>query len=159
MWLHTVLVLSASNICAKVFQTCLGEPESCSSKKMAIFQLPPVNAYPFLTSSKACDWLGYFFGASTSPRPFIIKSWLWHPLPLFMAISMIPNMWHSIFSCMRHSWTTEFGVWCLNQLVHHKEKMLWDKPTPLVLRGVEHNIYYWLQFAYMLLQIAERRRR
>ena len=95
MWLHTVLVLSASNICAKVFQTCLGKPESYSSKKMAIFQLPPVNAYPFLTSSKACDWLGYYFGASTSPRPFTIKSWLWHPLPLFMAVSMIPNMWHS----------------------------------------------------------------
>ena len=44
---------------------------------------------------------------------------LCHPLPLlFMAVSMIPNTWHSSCYCMRHSFVVhEIGVICLNQLV------------------------------------------
>ena len=47
------------------------------------------------------------------------KKKLCHPLPLFMAVSMIVNtaMWHSSCWCMRHSWLTKFGVLCLNKLV------------------------------------------
>ena len=32
-------------------------------------------------------WSGHIFGASASPR-----NWLCYPLPLFMAVSMMPNM-------------------------------------------------------------------
>ena len=37
------------------------------------------------------------------------KNWLYHPLPLLMAVSMVPNIWHSSCFCMRHSWLTTFG--------------------------------------------------
>ena len=40
-------------------------------------------------------WSGHIFGASASPRS-LPKKWLCHPLSLFMAVSMIPNMWHRV---------------------------------------------------------------
>ena len=47
------------------------------------------------------------------------KNWPCHPLPLFMAVSMILNLWHSSSYCMPHSWLTQFGafssslpLWC-----------------------------------------------
>ena len=89
-------------------------------KKWAVFFLPTVNAYQYLTFLKVCDWSGHIFGASTSPRPFT-KKWLCHPLPLFVAVSMIPNMWHSSWQCMRHSWLTNPGFSCLDQLVCNNE--------------------------------------
>ena len=52
--------------------------------------------------------------------PFLVcqpKSWVCHLLPLFMAVGMIPTLWHSSGCCMRHLWLTKFGVLCLNQLV------------------------------------------
>ena len=45
------------------------------------------------------------------------KDWLCYPLPLFTAVSTIPNMWHSSCYCMRRSWQTKFGGLSLNQLV------------------------------------------
>ena len=82
--------------------------------------LPTENAWLLLTSSKACDWSGHILGASASPinRSFLTKKTGCHPLALFMAVSMIPNMWHSSCYCMRHSWLTKFGVIYLNQLVN-----------------------------------------
>ena len=55
------------------------------------FFLPTVNAYQYLTFLKVCDWSGHNFGASASPRS-LTKKCLFHPLPLFMAVSMIPYM-------------------------------------------------------------------
>ena len=44
------------------------------------------------------------------------KNGLCYPLPLlFMAVGMIRNVRHSSSDCMRHSWLTQFGVFCLNQ--------------------------------------------
>ena len=60
-------------------------------KQMDHFLLPTVNAYLLLPSLKVCDWSGHIFGASASPTSFT-KNWLCYPLPLFMAVSMIPNM-------------------------------------------------------------------
>ena len=45
------------------------------------------------------------------------KSWLCHPIPLFMAVSMMQNTWHSSGYCTRHSWLTKLGVIRLNQVV------------------------------------------
>ena len=116
-WSYAV---SSSTFCAKF---CTNMPWSTwkrmvQKKKWVIFFLSTVNSYLLLISLKVCDWSGHIFGASTSPRSFT-KKMLCHPLPLFMAVSMIPNMWHSSCYCMRHSWLTQFGVLCLNQLVKH----------------------------------------
>ena len=81
-----------------------------------LFFLPAVDAWLLLTFSKACDCSGHIFGARASPRSWT-KNWLCPPLPLFVAVSMIPNMLHSSGYCMRYSWLTEFGVLLLNQLV------------------------------------------
>ena len=45
------------------------------------------------------------------------KHWLCHPAPLFVAVSMMSNMWPSSCCWGRHSWLTKFGVLSLNQLV------------------------------------------
>ena len=47
------------------------------------------------TSLESCDLSGHIFGASVSLKCPHKKNWLSHPLPLFMAASMMPNMWHS----------------------------------------------------------------
>ena len=51
------------------------------------------------------------FSALAPARGLQPKNWLCDPIPQFMAVSMIRNMWHS--SCyeyrMRHSWLTK--VW------------------------------------------------
>ena len=69
-----------------------------------------------MTSLKACDWSAHIFGASASPRSLTKKTDC-RPLTLFMAVSMIPNRWHSSCYCKRHSCLTKFGVLRLNQLV------------------------------------------
>ena len=40
-----------------------------------------------------------------------------------MAVSMILNMWHSSWYCIRHSWLTKFGASCLNQLVRGRVRV------------------------------------
>ena len=76
------------------------------------------NAWLLLTSLKACDCSGHIVGGSASPTSLTKKLAICHPLPLFMAVSMIPNMWPSSCDCMRHSWSaTKFEVIRLNQLV------------------------------------------
>ena len=100
--------VSSSNICANFVQTCLGAPGSgWSRKENGSFFFPTVMPYLFLTSLKVCDWSGHIFGASASPKS-LTKKRLCHPLPLIMAVSMIPNMWHSSCERMRHSWLTKF---------------------------------------------------
>ena len=41
---------------------------------------------------KACDWSGHIFGASACPRSVTEKLAIYVPRPLFLAVSMIPNM-------------------------------------------------------------------
>ena len=57
-----------------------------------------------------------FFAATASPGSWTKKTGC-HPLLLFMAVSMIPNVWHSSSYCMPHSWLTQFGAFSLNQPV------------------------------------------
>ena len=87
-----------------LYEDTLEHLEAVRSRKKnkTFFLLPTVNAWILLTSLKACDWSAHIFGASASPR-------LCHPFPLFMAVRMIPNMWHSRCYCIRHSWLTKFG--------------------------------------------------
>ena len=97
-------------------------------KKWVFFLLPTFNAWLLSTSLKAGDWWGHIFSAKQSTR----LEYVCHPLPpMFMAVSMIPNMWHSSSCyCMRHySWLTKFGVLCLNQIVIRR----W--PHPLLASG------------------------
>ena len=48
-----------------------------------------------MTSSKVCDWSGHTFSVLAPVLDPSQKKWLCHPLPPSMAVSMIPNMWHS----------------------------------------------------------------
>ena len=73
------------------------------------------NAWALLTFSKACARWGHVFATDASPRSWT-KNWL-HNLPMFMAVSMILNMWHSSSYCMQHPWRTLCGAISLNQLV------------------------------------------
>ena len=77
-----------------------------------------VNAYQYLLSTSLKVFGRDTFSALAPVLGPEQKNWLCHPLPLFMAVSMIPNMWHSSCKFMRHSWLTKFGVLCLNQLVY-----------------------------------------
>ena len=64
-------------------------------------------------------WLVGTFSALAPVLGSQQKDWLCHSVPPFMAVSMIPNVWHSsCYYCMRHSWLTKFGAISLNQLVH-----------------------------------------
>ena len=91
-WSYAV---SSSIFCAKL---CTNMPWSTwerliqKNKWVIFFFFIPVNANLLLTSLKVCDWSGHTFDASASPRSLTKKNWLCHPLPLFMAVSMIPNM-------------------------------------------------------------------
>ena len=50
-----------------------------------------LNAYQYLTSLTVCDLSRHILGASASPKSLTFFFGC-HPLPLFMAVSMIPNM-------------------------------------------------------------------
>ena len=76
-------------------------------KKRVFFFLPTINAYQYLTSSKVCDWSGHIFGASASPRSSTKKR-LCHPLPLFMAVSMIPYV---TFELLMHAAFVADEIW------------------------------------------------
>ena len=73
-------------------------------KQMGHFFLPTVNAYLLLTSLKVCDWSGHIFGASASPKSFTKNMAVTPPLPLFMAVTMIPNSpEYVIFELLMHA--------------------------------------------------------
>ena len=91
---------------------------ACPKKQLVIFFSSYSKCLSIIDLLKVCDWSGHIFGASASPRSLTKKNWLCHPLALFMAVSMIPNMWHSSCYWMRHSWLTKFGFLRLNQLVY-----------------------------------------
>ena len=74
-------------------------------KKGSFFFLPAVNAYPYLTSLKVCDWSGHIFGASASPRSLTKK------------LAMSPSSTvhggqhdtkYVTFELLLHSWLTKF---------------------------------------------------
>ena len=81
-----------------------------SEKKWVIFFLPTVNVYLLLTSSKVCDWSGHIFGASASPRSFNKKKGS-HPLPLFMAASMVSNTRYVTFELFMHAAIMADEIW------------------------------------------------
>ena len=60
-------------------------------------------------------------GETFSPPPPVLgpeqKNWLYHPLLLFMAVTMIINMWHSSGYRMPHSWLTQVAAFSVNQPV------------------------------------------
>ena len=116
-WSHAVLPIFVRNF----VQICLEAPGNGSfrkKKKAKKMSSSFWNAWLLLTSLKACDCSGHIVGGSASPTSLTKKLAICHPLPLFMAVSMIPNMWPSSCDCMRHSWSaTKFEVIRLNQLV------------------------------------------
>ena len=69
-----------------------------------------VDAYQYLTSLKVCDWSGHIFGASASPRS-LTKKRLCHPLPLFMAVSMIPGTKYVTFELLMQAAFVADGIW------------------------------------------------
>ena len=76
--------------------TCLGAPGSGSSRKKRVIVFSSYGkCLTVIDLFEGLDWSGHGFGASASPRPSKKnskkKNWLCHPLPLFMADSMIPN--------------------------------------------------------------------
>ena len=104
-WSYAV---SSSNFCAKLCTNMtLEHLEAAGAEKKWVILfpfyskcLPRVYYWPLWRS----QWLvGNIFGTNANPRS-ITKKWLFHPLPLFMAVSMIPNMWHPSCYYMRHSW-------------------------------------------------------
>ena len=83
------------------------EPARLERKENKVFSSCG-NAWPLLTFLKACGWWGHVFATSVSP---INRSWtkklamspsstVCHPLPPFMAVSMILNMWHWSSYCI-----------------------------------------------------------
>ena len=60
-------------------------------KNRSFLFLLTVNAYQYLTSLTVCDLSRHILGASASPKSLTFFFGC-HPLPLFMAVSMIPNM-------------------------------------------------------------------
>ena len=117
-WSYAV---SSSNICAKpLYIHALEHLEAARPGKKMGGVSSCYGPCLLLNSLKACAWSGHIFGASASPK--FLKKKLDIPLfhCLFMAVSLIPSMWHP--SCyirsMRHSWLTKFGVLCWNQLVN-----------------------------------------
>ena len=79
-------------------------------KERFIFFLRAVNVYWYLllTSLKVCDWSGHIFDDSASPRS-LTKNWLCHPLPLFMAVSMIPK--YLAFESLMHAAFVADEIW------------------------------------------------
>ena len=75
------------------------------------------NAWMLLTLLETRGWSGHIFAASASPTNRTSTKKLANPLPLFMAVSMTPNMWHSSRYCKRQLWLIQFGAFSLNQLV------------------------------------------
>ena len=71
----------------------------------------PINIWPLWRSVIGRDTFSVL-AAVLGPQ----QKWLCHPLPLFMAVSMMLSMWYSSRYCMRHSWRTHFGAISLNQL-------------------------------------------
>ena len=86
-------------------QTCLGAPGRGSFRKKGVKKT-------FSSCGNACLLM-------TSLRLVIGRHTFsaLASLPLFTAVSMIPNMWHSRCHCVRHSCVTILGVISLNQLV------------------------------------------
>ena len=76
-----------------------------------------------LNSLKVCYWSGHIVGASTSSiiGPWQKKHCPCHPLLrlLLLAVGMIPNMWHSSYHCIQHSWLMKLGVICLTSSYTH----------------------------------------
>ena len=73
-------------------------------KNRSFLFLLTVNAYQYLTSLKVCDWSGHIFGASASPKSFTKNMAVTPPLPLFMAVTMIPNSpEYVIFELLMHA--------------------------------------------------------
>lgn len=56
--------------------------------------------------------MDHIFGGSASPT--IGNNWRCHLLPLLVAVSNIPNVWHLSSYWMRYSLLTKFGVICVS---------------------------------------------
>ena len=93
------------------FTDILGVPRIGSFRKKSYSY---GNAWLVLPILKARGWSGYVFATNASPRNST-QNWVCYPLPRFMAVRKIPNVWLSSGYCKRHSWPTQFGAFCLNQ--------------------------------------------
>ena len=104
-------------------QTCLGAPGSGSlrKKKTLLFfssygkRLTVVDLFEglWLVGSRET-----FSAKGGSPKSLTKELAVSASSTVFMAVSMIPNVWHSSCCCMRHSWLTKFGVIRLTHLVY-----------------------------------------
>ena len=98
-------VVCSSNICAKL---CTNMPWSIwkrlVQKKIVFFVRSTVIL--LLTFLNGCDWSDTLSALAPVLGPSQ-KSWLCHPLPLFMAVSMIAKTLHTGCYYMRHSWMTK----------------------------------------------------
>ena len=103
-----------------LYKHALEHLEAARSEKQRFFFLPTVNSWLLLASWRPVTGRDTFSALAPVLGPSQ-KNGLCHPLPLFMAVSMIPNMWHSSCYCMRQSWLTKIGVICLIPSVNTPE--------------------------------------
>ena len=92
----------------KLYKHALEHLEAAGPEKNTYIFLATVNAYQYLTFLKVCDWSGHIFDDSASPRS-LTKNWLCHPLPLFMAVSMIPK--YLAFESLMHAAFVADEIW------------------------------------------------